>query len=224
MQTVRRARRFSHRGALDPALEPRRGEVLGRTRGVSGRVVVAAGLRGDLDEGERIQRRADEARGDLGSVDHRFDHGRSAERQRRHHGRRDVRLAFDEPDAERGSTPRRLHHAGQPDPLDRPAERGAPAQVAKGPSLDRHPIRRGDPGAPERVLREQLVEGDLALERGGSGVRQTEQVQQPLHGSVLALLPVQREVADIRRPFPERFDERTLSRIEDPGVVPEFTE
>jgi hypothetical protein len=97
-------------------------------------------------------------------------------------------------------------------------------QVPDRGRLDRGPWGGGDPGSVEGLLREDLVERDLAGMGPGPGVRDPEELQQPLYGPVLALVAVQRDIACGNPCSGKGFDEWAVFGIEDECVVTERTE
>src|SRR5439155_18209547 len=107
----------------------------------------------------------------------------------------------------RRPTPRGLDHAREADAFGRLAERGAATEIAERPALDHDPWRDRHAGALQRVLREHLVEGHLAIEGCGPRVGDLEEVEEALDGAVLAFLAVQCKPAQIGPSLAQSLDQ-----------------
>jgi hypothetical protein len=131
---------------------------------------------------------------------------------------REIALVIDERKPHGGSGARRFDDERQADALDRGAECRPGGQVAQRGRLDGGPWRRRNAVRIQRLLGQDLVERELTGTRAGAGVRDREQLQQPLDGAVLAVLPVERDVASRNPCSGDVLDERPVCGVDQVGV------
>ena len=98
-----------------------------------------------------------------------------------------------EADPERGAAAARLHHQREAERLLQPAERVGGAELAEGGLVEGEPLGGGEAGELDRVLALHLVHAARAGRGARTGEGDAEDLQQLLHGSVLAADAVHRD-------------------------------